>query len=94
MKPEDVKKLLEDYRKEFPNLPSWYSPDMPSFFSHETMKIMNPKIKEAMEMNFPRKHYGEDILVFEAWGLRSLLEQAAMIGYYLAKEEKEEKTNT
>lgn len=87
--PDEIKKHIDDMKAQGYEVPSWYSPDMPSFFSHETMKIMNPKIEEAIDFSFPKKHYGEDILIYEAWGMRSLLEQAAMIGYYLAKIEEE-----
>lgn len=92
---EEIKKHIDDMKAQGFEVPSWYSPDMPSFFSHSTMDIMNPKIKEAIEFSFPKEHYGEAILIYEAWGMRSLLEQAAMIGYYLAKiEESSDKSKT
>lgn len=42
--------------------------------------------KEWSESQFPKEHYGNDILIYEGWGMRALLEQAFMAG----KESKEQ----
>lgn len=47
---------------------------------------MDQDAKDWVEANFPEEHYG-DILFYEGWPLRSLLEQAYMAG----KESKDEK---
>lgn len=36
--------------------------------------------KDWVDAQFPEKYYGESILVYEAWDLRKLLEQAYMAG--------------
>lgn len=36
--------------------------------------------KEWVESQFPEQHYGKDILIYEAWDMRALLEQSYMAG--------------
>lgn len=45
-----------------------------------------PDAKQWVEEQFPEQHYGLDILIYEAWDMRALLEQAYMAG----KESKDE----
>ena len=45
-------------------------------YKNQTDKIA----KDWVESNFPEKHYGHDILIYEAWDMRALLEQAFMAG--------------
>jgi len=44
--------------------------------------------KDWVEVQFPEKHYGYNIAVYEAWGLRPLFEQAYMAGKESASEVK------
>lgn len=41
--------------------------------------------KDWVEAQFPEEHYGKDILIYEAWDLRALLEQAYMAGVESSK---------
>jgi hypothetical protein len=46
-------------------------------------KHKNETSKDAIdwvESQFPEEHYGKDILIYEAWSFRALLQQAYMAG--------------
>jgi uncharacterized coiled-coil DUF342 family protein len=48
---------------------------------------VTPEAKGWVEEQFPEEHYGEDILVYEAWGMRALLEMAFMAGASSARQD-------
>lgn len=50
-----------------------------------------PQAKKYILQEFPLEHYGQQIdgIVFEAWGLRSLLESAFNAGFKMAKDPQE-----
>ena len=52
-----------------------------TIFDLDLYKNKTDEIAKAwVEDNFPEKFYGDDILFYEGWPLRSLLEQAFMAG--------------
>lgn len=48
-------------------------------FDLESYDRVTPEIKALVEEFFPREFYGEDILVYEAWGMRHIIELAMLI---------------
>ena len=57
------------------------------FFSGETQELVTPEMKQIIEDQFPEKQYG-DILWFEGWPLRDILQQALVMGSWLEKKKK------
>lgn len=54
-------------------------------FDTDKLARVTPEIKELVELNFPKTHYGDDILIYEAWSLRSILEVAMLIAVERSK---------
>ena len=50
-------------------------------------KEVTQDAKDWVESQFPVEHYGKDIEIYEAWGMRYLFEIAYMAGKLSQKEE-------
>jgi len=58
------------------------------FFDHDTMKEVTPEMIQLVEDSFPTRAYGDDILWYEGWPLRDILQQAMVMGAWLERNKK------